>query len=320
MTSARLPVPVVVIGNVVVGGAGKTPTVMATVLHLQMMGWRPGVISRGHGRASDAPQVVEPHSDAALVGDEPRLVAQATGAPVVVARQRVLAGRHLLRRYPEVNVIVSDDGMQHWPLARDLTVVVFDARQTGNGWLLPAGLLREPWPAKPLAHEPLLVLSTAPGLAPHSLWPTFYAPRRLAGWAINPQGARRPLADFCGHGSVGALAGIAQPDAFFDMLRNAGITLTCTRALVDHASAVSLQSSIHDVQDTGAVHTWLCTEKDAIKLFPVLTADPTATTDVWAVPLEQTPEPAFFAALDAALVRTQGRDQPVSSAHGHKTA
>ena len=146
----RLPVPVIVVGNVVVGGAGKTPTVMALIEALRARGWTPGVISRGHGRRpSINPQTVRADSTAIEVGDEPLQIHRATGAPVVVAHRRIDAGRALRQAHPEVDVIITDDGLQHWALHRDVSIVVMDDRGVGNGWLLPAGLLREPWPPCP---------------------------------------------------------------------------------------------------------------------------------------------------------------------------
>ena len=304
----RLPVPVVVVGNVVVGGAGKTPTVIQIVRHLQAAGWRPGVISRGHGRAGEAAQAVTSPGDPALVGDEPTLIAQATRVPVVVGRDRAQAGRHLLAQHPGVNLIVSDDGMQHWALHRDVTVVVFDARGTGNGWLLPAGLLREPWPARPWGKGPLLVVQTAPASLPQNPWPTYAAQRRLAPYAIQAQGQQRTMAEFQSMATLGALAGIAQPDAFFGMLRQLGLPLRHSLALPDHASATDLLAALANHPE---VTTWLCTEKDAVKLFPATRNASASSPQVWAVPLEQAIEPAFFGVLDAAL--------PLSSRHGHQT-
>lgn len=306
--SHRLPVPVLVVGNVVVGGAGKTPTVIQIVRHLQAAGWQTGVISRGHGRSRVAVQAVMPDSDPALVGDEPTLIAQATGVPVVVGRDRVAAGLHLLKKHPEVNLIVSDDGMQHWALQRDVTVVVFDARGTGNGWLLPAGLLREPWPARSWGNGPLLVVQTGLSRLPAWPCPAHAAPRRLAPYAINAHGDQRSLGDFQASAALGALAGIAQPDAFFDMLRQLGLPVHHTLDLPDHASTTDLLAALGHHPD---VITWLCTEKDAVKLFPAFASAFAHTPDVWAIPLEQTIEPAFFMALDAAL--------PLSSRHGHQT-
>ena len=138
--------PVIVVGNVIAGGAGKTPVVIATVQHLQASGWRPGVISRGYGRSTRDCREVLPSSLPSEVGDEPLLIAQACGAPVMVAAQRSQAAQAMLAAHADVDVIVCDDGLQHWALARDIEICVFNDQGVGNGFLLPAGPLREPWP------------------------------------------------------------------------------------------------------------------------------------------------------------------------------
>jgi tetraacyldisaccharide 4'-kinase len=314
--SQRLPCPVLVVGNVVVGGAGKSPTVIEVVRHLRRRGWTPGIVSRGHGRSGLACVEVDARSTSQDVGDEPTLLAQATQAPTVVGRDRPAAARWLLQQHPEVNIVVSDDGMQHWALARDLTVVVFDERGCGNGWLLPAGLLREPWPAPALANEALLVLQTrrpdaVPRLLPHSPRPTFRADRTLTDTLRDPQGqamSLQALARTQPRTVLGALAGIAQPQRFFDMLLDQGLALTHCVALPDHADAASLLQALEQHPHTV---TWLCTEKDAVKLFPVLQGT-AYSPRVWAVGLQQTSEPAFFAALDTAL-------DGLSSRHGRQT-
>jgi tetraacyldisaccharide 4'-kinase len=140
----RLPVPVVVVGNLTVGGSGKTPLVLWIVRHLREQGWRPGIISRGHGGSAGAVRPVAADSQPSVVGDEPLLLARRSGVPVFVGarsgcRRAGLAGAH-----PDCDVIVSDDGLQHYRLQRALEVVVFDGRGAGNGRLLPAGPLREP--------------------------------------------------------------------------------------------------------------------------------------------------------------------------------
>ena len=140
----HLPVPVVVVGNIYVGGTGKTPVTIALVRALRARGWTPGVISRGFGRSEDGVRLVTPDSDASQVGDEPLLIARESLAPVAVGRERVKAGLELLREHPGVNIIISDDGLQHAALARDVELAVIGARGLGNGWLLPAGPLREP--------------------------------------------------------------------------------------------------------------------------------------------------------------------------------
>lgn len=140
----RLPVPVVVVGNIFVGGTGKTPLTIWLVQTLRQAGFRPGVISRGYGGHNNVPQAVTARSLAQDVGDEPLLIAYRAQCPVMVGRQRASVALALLAAHPEVDVIISDDGLQHYGLARDIEIILFDSRGIGNGWLLPAGPLREP--------------------------------------------------------------------------------------------------------------------------------------------------------------------------------
>lgn len=140
----RLAVPVIVVGNLVAGGAGKTPLVLWLVAQLDARGWRPGILSRGYQGQNDTPRAVSPGADPAEVGDEPALLAERSGVPVWIGRHRVAAGRALLAAHPECNVLVCDDGLQHYALARDFEIAVEDERGLGNGRLLPAGPLREP--------------------------------------------------------------------------------------------------------------------------------------------------------------------------------
>ena len=145
-----LPVPVIVVGNWIVGGAGKTPTTLALLSLLKAMGIQAGVISRGYGRSADAVALVSRTSSAAKVGDEPLLIHLRTGVPVAVGRDRVATARALLQAHPALQILVSDDGLQHLRLPRALAILVFDERGIGNGRLLPAGPLRQP-PADTLA-------------------------------------------------------------------------------------------------------------------------------------------------------------------------
>ncbi|HLL17238.1 MAG TPA: tetraacyldisaccharide 4'-kinase, partial [Rubrivivax sp.] len=147
-TPQRLPLPVLVVGNWIAGGAGKTPTVIALVQALLAAGRRPGVISRGYGRNGSAVQPITNGDDASSVGDEPLLIRRRTGVPVWIGADRVAAGRALAGQHRDVDVIVSDDGLQHHRLAWAAAVVVFDERGAGNGLLLPAGPLREPVPKR----------------------------------------------------------------------------------------------------------------------------------------------------------------------------
>ena len=271
----RAPVPVVVVGNVVAGGAGKTPVVIALVEHLRAQGREVGVVSRGYGRSSRGCLQVRADSAASDAGDEPLLIQRRTGVPLFVAVRRADAVRALLAAFPRTQVVVSDDGLQHQALARDIEICVFDERGAGNGWLLPAGPLREPWPR---AVDFVLCQAGAPGIQ------GFAVMRRLAEHAVRADGARRALHDWRST-SVSAVAGIARPENFFAMLRERGVPLAQTVALPDHSGFEGVSLPRGDL---------LCTEKDAVKLWAV-------RPDAWAVPLEVEIEPAFWDAFDRRL-------------------
>lgn len=294
----RVPVPVIVVGNVVAGGAGKTPVVLALVRHLQAHGRQPGVISRGYGRRTQDCREVQPDSAARDVGDEPALIKRSTAAPVFVATRRIEAARALLAQYPATDVLLCDDGLQHYALHRDIEVCVFDDRGIGNGFLLPAGPLREPWP-RPVD----LVLHT--GAQP--AFTGFTAQRALARHATRADGSQVDLSALAQAGArpLLALAAIARPQAFFAMLRAQGLPLARTQALPDHYDFE------HWPRPTEPDYTLICTEKDAVKLWD-------QHPDALAVALEFTPEPAFLAALDRLL--TQALHTRLSSTHGHTTA
>ncbi len=282
----KLPVPVIVVGNVVAGGAGKTPVTIALVRHLQERGLSVGVVSRGYGRQDQSPEFAEVRADSSSsgVGDEPLLISRATGAPLMVGAHRAEAAHRLLAAHPELNVIVSDDGLQHLALARDIEICVFDARGAGNGFLLPAGPLREPWP-KPV--DFVLHTGTASGQN------AFVLQRQLADHALDAQGNRTDLSTLANQ-PVTAVAGIAQPHAFFDMLAARGIQPVQTLAFDDHFNFSGWQPP------EGIV---VCTEKDAVKLWP-------RHPGVLAIPLQLAVDDSFWRALDARL----------SSLHGHQTA
>ena len=303
-----LPVPVIVVGNVMVGGVGKTPITMALVQHLKAKGMRVGVLSRGYGRnTSNGPdiQAVTPISTAKEVGDEPLLIARSCQVPVYVGSNRVAAGRALLAEHPNVQVLVCDDGLQHWQMARDLELCVFDERGVGNGHLLPAGPLREPWPRKAVTTPDLkgavacLVVTTSGKAGPDE----FTVQRRLAEFAVQADGTQRLLTSW-GHTPVQALAGIAKPEVFFAMLRTHGLTLAHTQALPDHADLQTLHID-------AALGDLLCTEKDAVKLWA---QHPRA----WAVPLQTTLSTELLSAIDQHLAAAQ--HAKLSSPHGHQTA
>ena len=332
----RLPVPVIVVGNVVVGGAGKTPTVMAIIRHLQQQGHHPGVISRGYGRmvapgsSADAALDVQADTPAHLAGDEPLLIRQATGVPVVVARRRIDAGRQLLALYPCTTVLVCDDGLQHLVLHADIAVAVFDERGLGNGWLLPAGLLREPWPDHTSRRIDMVLHIGNHGTTPAPLpcppgTRIFQASRSLADEAISAFGHRIPLHTLAANRvrpNV-ALAGIAKPQVFFDMLHGKGIYLTQKIALEDHHdfSEPNTKNDNQEVWDAVNTKQLFMTEKDAVKLFPLIrnlkSSQPADlqlgnadTPNAWAIPLTLSLEQAFLSTLD----------QKLSLIHGHQTA
>jgi tetraacyldisaccharide 4'-kinase len=282
----RLPVPVLVVGNLVVGGAGKTPTVIAVVQILRAYGWTPGVVSRGYGRAGTAPQVVERDSAVAEAGDEPLLIRLRTGAPVVVGRDRVAAARRLLKASPEVDIVVADDGLQHYRLPRDAAVVVFDERGLGNGLLLPAGPLRERVPLQ--ADVGTLVLYNAP--VPSTHLPGWMATRRLTGvlpyaeWRAGAMPTDDGWALLRGR-RVLAAAGIAAPERFFALL--------CDKELEVRRLALPDHHAFETLPWTDEVSDVIVTEKDAVKLPPTLEGP----TQVWVAPLDLECDLGFAAAI-----------------------
>ncbi|OOV05627.1 tetraacyldisaccharide 4'-kinase [Rhodoferax fermentans] len=265
LATRRVAVPVVIVGNVVAGGAGKTPVVIALVEHLQRRGIRVGVISRGYGRSLAGCQEVTQQRAAQEVGDEPALIHRRTGAPVFVAEERVHAAQALLARHPQTQIILSDDGLQHLALHRDLEIGVFDERGVGNGFLLPAGPLREPWPRR-------LDLVLRSGTAP--TFDGFRIRRTLADHAVTQDGSQIPLRELASQPTAPllALAAIAQPEVFFTMLRQLGLTLQSTLALPDHYDFKSFSANEYKG------YRLICTEKDAVKLWPLC-------PDALAVPL-----------------------------------
>ena len=314
----NLPVPVIVVGNVFVGGVGKTPLVIALVKQLTAQGLKVGVLSRGYGRSGEGSQSVTPQSSAKEVGDEPVLIALACQVPVFVGKNRFQAGLHLLAQNPHIQLIVCDDGFQHLALAHDLALCVFDQRGLGNGWLLPAGPLREPWPLDRARYSHVITLLTSnyaiqnpqrvneqqqmqeqeqtQGLEQPNI--DFVVPRVLADFAKQSDGTTQALSIFRGQ-KVQALAGIGKPQVFFDMLTDKGIALSAKQALADHDD----MRSVHIDPEMGEV---LCTEKDAVKLWNF---QPTA----WAVPLvTEIPEEL----LNTILAHIGPK---LSSAHGHQT-
>jgi tetraacyldisaccharide 4'-kinase len=304
----------IVVGNWVAGGGGKTPTVLALVEHLKRQGQRPGIVSRGYGGRQKSPLEVQPHQHRGdEVGDEPLLLAQRSGLPVVVGARRVLAIQTLLAAHPDTTVVVCDDGLQHHALRAHLRIAVFDDRGTGNGRLLPAGPLREPWPR---TQAPLIDLVLCSGSAPPSM-PDGLAAHRLsrdlAQHARNAFGVTRPLSAWRQQ-TVCAVAGIAQPHSFFEMLRRAELQPSAVWALPDHANFS--EETCQRVMELARHAPVFVTEKDAVKLFPVLKQQQTeqpaaaAAQNVWAVALNVSVDSSFWLALDQKLSFNNGLQTP----------
>jgi tetraacyldisaccharide 4'-kinase len=295
----RCPVPVIVVGNVVAGGAGKTPLVIALVQHFKRQGLQVGVVSRGYGRQdNDCLEVLE-NTAISASGDEPALIFKAQSAPVFVAHRRIEAVKALLAKYPATQLIISDDGLQHHALARDIEVTVFDDRGIGNGWLLPAGPLREAYAVGERGQG--LVLHTGQSPA----FEGYVSTRQLADHVLNAKGDQLALSSLKGQ-SLTALAGIANPQAFFDMLEARGLLLAQTISLPDHFDFSSYSWPV------AADAVVLCTEKDAVKLFKL---PQFSGRNLLAVPLEFSPEPAFLAALDSLLKPLLTRASDLPSPH-----
>jgi tetraacyldisaccharide 4'-kinase len=283
LKAGRLPVPVIVVGNIFIGGTGKTPLTIWLAQALVEAGFKPGVISRGHGADGAAPRAVTPDSNTAEVGDEPLLIARRARVPVVVARKRFEAGRALLAAHPEVDVLITDDGLQHYALARDIEVLLFDGRGVGNGWLLPAGPLRE----GPQRRRDFTVVN-APEITPELAASVGGSPFRMqlvgdSAERLNDPAQRRPLSAFAGQ-RVLAAAGIGNPGRFFALLRGAGLAFA-ELPLPDH---YDFRENPFAGVDADVI---LITEKDAVKCGQLenLKDDPR----LWVVPVT--------ARIDAAL-------------------
>lgn len=261
----RLPVPVIVVGNITVGGTGKTPVVDWLVRTCVAAGFRPGIISRGYGgRAHSVPYMVQVDDDAAEVGDEPLLLRRRTGVPVCICPDRVAAGQRLLEE--GINLIIADDGLQHYRLARDIEIAVVDGeRRLGNRWMLPAGPLREP--ASRLTEVDAVLLNGGEAFAGGTVF------RPIVEEAVALDGSeRRSLESFRGL-QVRVLAGIGNPQRFFAQLAAAGMEVVPV-PVADHHS-VSLELLFQNANTPVFM-----TEKDAVKYRPL------PGCALWVVPME----------------------------------
>lgn len=251
LKTARLPVPVIVVGNISVGGTGKTPLVVWLAAFLKQHGYRPAIVSRGYGgQTREYPLFVMPDSDPRLAGDEAVLLVRRCGCPMAVAPDRVAAARKVLEA--GCDIIISDDGLQHYRLGRDIEIAVIDgARRLGNGRCLPAGPLREP-PGR-LRRVDLIVVNGGPAATGQfEMHLRSGALRNLA-----DEGVTRDPADFRGQ-TVHAVAGIGHPARFFGHLRRLGLDI------VEHAFPDHHPFAAQDLRfgDNAPI---IMTEKDAVK-------------------------------------------------------
>ncbi|MFP5417608.1 MAG: tetraacyldisaccharide 4'-kinase [Gammaproteobacteria bacterium] len=279
-------VPVIVVGNITVGGSGKTPLVIWLVHWLRDQGYRPGVVSRGYGGSARACVDVQPDSAADYVGDEPLLIRTLADVPVVIGRDRVAAARTLVALH-QVDFIVADDGLQHYRLGRDIELAVVDAASgVGNAWPLPAGPLREPLSRLRTVDAVIQVMRGAAQPSadlPVASWRADYTSGlvyRLT--APHETCALEALPDL----PWLAVAGIGRPQGFFDMLAAKGVAFT-PRAFPDH--------HVYSSQDLPADRPLLMTEKDAVKCRGF------AGPDWWAVKLVVAPETGFIDWLGARI-------------------
>ena len=287
-----LPVPVIVVGNIFVGGTGKTPFVIWLVEALRERGFNPGVISRGYGAQVDRVIEVNAGSAPSEVGDEPLLIALKSRAPVMVGRRRVLAAQRLLELHPEVDVIISDDGLQHYELGRSVEIQLSDARGHGNGWMLPAGPLREPASRR----SDFYVVN---GFVPDALRSSGMQLDGDHAERITDRAQRMPLAAIAKDARVVAAAGIGNPQRFFDTLRANGVTPVREIALPDHYDFSTNPFANIDAD------LILITDKDAVKCARI--AALANDTRLWTVPV-------------AASIAGPLADNIVEKLRGHTTA
>jgi tetraacyldisaccharide 4'-kinase len=277
LKSTAFPVPVIVVGNITVGGAGKTPLIIWLARFLTEKGYRPGIVSRGYGgRAAVYPQRVDAGSRADEVGDEALLIAARTGCPMAVSPVRTEACRLLLDT-ADCDLLLSDDGLQHYALGRTLEIAVVDGeRRFGNGWCLPAGPLREPQAR--LEDVDLLVVNGGRAR------PNEFAMQLVGAEAVNLlTGMRKPLADFK-PAPCHAVAGIGHPERFFRHLEMAGL------GCIAHSFPDHFAFRTQDL-DFGDAFPVLMTEKDAVKCKAF------ADERLWAVPVQAEVDSAFAARL-----------------------
>jgi len=258
LRSLRLPVPVIITGNLIAGGAGKTPLVLWLAEALRQRGRHPGILSRGYGSSVRTARPVVATAAASESGDEALLLARRSGVPVWVGHDRVAAGLGLLAAHPEVDVLLADDGLQHYRLVRDAEIVVFDGRGAGNGWRLPLGPLREPLSRLRTVSALVFNGDADPRVLAVSRSPHFIM-RLVAGdfYRLDQPAMSCTVAMLAGK-DLHALAGIGDPQRFFDALTALELRFT-PHAFPDHHAYTAANL------DFGPAAVILMTEKDAVK-------------------------------------------------------
>jgi len=280
LKSTTLAVPVIVVGSISVGGSGKSPLVMSLVNHLKATGFMPGVISRGYGGNSEFwPREVNQSTSAELVGDEPQLIFERCNVPVVVGPDRVENGCHMIEKM-DCNILVSDDGYQHFALNRTIDIAVIDGQfGFGNGWCLPAGPLREL--KSGLDRADIVVINGRPDEELSDRIPHCTMEMVLQTAYNLVDGSQRELSKFLGS-PVHVVAGIGNPARFFSQLEQAGLDI------IPHAFPDHYRYTREDI-DFGDDHNVLMTEKDGIKCRDMFTLE-----NIWIVPAELRLEEGFF--------------------------
>lgn len=262
LKASRIGKPVIIVGNISVGGNGKTPIVHTLIKLLKAKGYHPAILTRGYKSDYEGQTILlRPSESSGMAGDEANMLSELCGCPIGVGADRVKTATDLLHQFPEIDIVIADDGLQHYALARDLEIIVLRKLALGNNFCLPAGPLREP--LRRLQNCDLVVNRDSDDVSEN------YGEC----WSLLQPEIKRDLTSFKGQ-KVIALAAIGFPESFFNALRTQGIELEA-RAFADHHAF-----SAHDLPDTN--DPILVTHKDAVKIRAF------ATQDIWVVPLELT--------------------------------
>lgn len=287
-------IPIVVVGNIAVGGTGKTPLIIALCKHLIAQGMKPGVISRGYGATSNSyPIDVTATTSPKLAGDEPVLIADKTGCPVVVDPNRTQALETIISTH-DVDIVLSDDGLQHYKLPRRIEIAVIDGRRLfGNGLCLPAGPLREP--ISRLNEVDFIVINGESSESHDVLNQAHMIEIRSVAMTNLVNGDKRPVsgAPFNIGNTIQAVAAIGNPERFFNSLE----TLPYPLQRFEYPDHYEFQPSDFSEDVFDANQPIVMTEKDAVKCRDF------ATSNMWSVQIEVDLPPAFLASFDAALIK-----------------